>query len=253
MAIAKEEVLNILGLEATDETSAIAEAIINAFTKDFEDEKTKILLNKEEIKNEKKEETKKRQALEEQNKQLSEKLGQMQKQLDDNSPDAVKKIYESQLDDAKKVFDAKYKELEDKYKVSEQTNATLKKSQHRLTCMEQFNKAIAAHGNDVAADSLDDFALFVLGPDCCKFAERSLGEGNTAIVTSEGQTIDSAVKAALETNFGKSCRLFKSSGGGAEGGARGGSSGDKTISRSEFDAKDPSEKAKLMAEHYRIV
>lgn len=253
MAIAKEQVLEILGIEASEDNDVKANAIIDAFTKDFEEEKTKILLNKEEIKNEKKEETRKRQALEEQNKQLNEKLGQMQKQLDDNSPDAVKKIYESQLDDAKKVFDAKFKELEGKYEASQNENVTLKKSQHRLTCMEQFNKAIAAHGNDVAPDSLDDFALFVLGPDCCKFAERSLGEGNTAIVTSEGQTIDSAVKAALETNFGKSCRLFKSSGGGAEGGARGGSSGDKTITRSEFDAKDPSEKSRLMAEHYRIV
>ena len=62
MAIAKEEVLNILGLEATEETSAKADAIISAFTKDFEEEKTKILLNKEEIKNEKKEETKKMRA-----------------------------------------------------------------------------------------------------------------------------------------------------------------------------------------------
>ena len=177
----------------------------------------------------------------------------MQKQLDDNSPDAVKKIYESQLDDAKKVFDTQFKELQDKYEAVVNKNTELTKSQHRLTCMEQFNKAIAAHGNDVAPDSLDDFALFVLGPDCCKFAERSLGEGNTAIVTSEGQTIDSAVKAALETNFGKSCRMFKSSGGGAEGGARTGSGGDKTLTRSEFDAKSPSERSRLMAEGYRIV
>lgn len=253
MAIEKEQVLGILGVESSEDADAKAAALIDAFTKDFEEEKTKILLNKEEIKAEKKEETKKRQAAEAEANALKSKVEQMQKQLEESSPESTQKFYESQLADAKKVYEAQLTKLKADYENSQTEVTELKKSQHRLTCMEQFNKAIATYGKDVAPDSLDDFALFVLGPECCKFTNKPIGEGAFAIVTNEGQTIDSAVKAALETNFGKSCRVFKSSGGGAEGGARTGSSGDKTLTRSEFDAKSPAEKSRLMSEGYRIV
>ena len=47
--------------------------------------------------------------------------------------------------------------------------------------------------------------------------------------------------------------MFKNSGGGAEGGTRGSSNGDKTISRSEFDAMSPYDRSKLMADGFRIV
>jgi hypothetical protein len=249
MGIEKEQVLEILNGEADAEAKAIT--LIDAFTKSFDEEKTKILLNKEDIKNEKKAEIEKRKAAEAENTALKEQVKTLQEQLTVNSPDEVKKFYESKLADQTKVFDGKLADLNKTLELSQQENESLKKVQHRMTCMEQFNKAIT--GKNISPDCVNDFSMYVLGPDCCKFAERSLGEAGSAILTNEGQTIESAVQAALETSFGKACVMFKNSGGGAEGGTRGSSNGDKTISRSEFDAMSPYDRSKLMADGFRIV
>lgn len=249
MAIEKEQVLEILNGES--ELDVKAETLIEVFTKDFETEKTKILVNKEAIKNEKKEEIEKRHAVEAERDSLKKQISSLQEQVAASDPEGIRKIYEKDLEDERNVFNGQLKELQAQLDASNSRCKELEQVQHKMACMDQFNKAIV--GKNVASDMVNDFAMFVLGPDCCKFAERSLGEGKTAIVTNEGQTIESAVKAALETTFGKACTQFMSSGGGAEGGTRTHSQGDKTISRSEFDSKSGYEKAELMKNGFRIV
>lgn len=249
MGIEKEQVLEILNGEADAEAKATT--LIDAFTKSFDEEKTKILLNKEDIKNEKKAEIEKRKVAEAENTALKEQVKTLQEQLTANSPEEVKKFYESKILDQTKVFDGQLAELKNQYESSQKENLELKKVQHHMACMEQFNKAIV--GKNISPDAINDFSMFVLGPDCCKFAERSLGESGSAILTSEGQTIESAVQAALETSFGKACVVLKNSGGGAEGGARNPSGGDKIITRSEFDAKNAFEKSELMKQGFKIV
>ena len=249
MAIEKEQVLEILNGDADAEAKATS--LLETFNKDFEEEKTRILLNKEEIKNEKKAEIEKRHAVEAERDNLLKQVNTLQEQVKANDPEGIRKVYEKNLEEQQSVFNGQLKDLQSQLDAEKQKSAELMKVQHKMNCMDQFNKAIV--GKNIAPDMVNDFAMFVLGPDCYKFAERSLGEGNTAIVTNEGQTIESAVKAALETTFGKACTQFVSSGGGAEGGARSSSSGDKTISRSEFEAKTGFEKTQLMQNGYRIV
>lgn len=249
MAIELNQVTEVLNGEA--EAEAKANTILEMFTKDFEDEKNRILLNKEQIKNEKTEEINKRHAVEKERDSLKEQVTSLQDQLSKNDPEGIKQIYEKNLEEQKGIFNGQLKELQGQLEAEKAKSAELLKVQHKMNCMDQFNKAIV--GKNIASDMVNDFAMMVLGPDCCKFSERSLGEGNTAIVTNEGQTIESAVKAALETTFGKACVQFSSSGGGAEGGARSGNSGDKTITRSEFDSKSSFEKAELMKNGFRIV
>ncbi len=81
--------------------------------------------------------------------------------------------------------------------------------------MQEFNKAII--GKNIDPTALEDFANYVMGFECSKFDERSIGEGKTILATKDGQTIEGAVKAALETNFGKRCVSLNVSGGGAVG------------------------------------
>lgn len=249
MAIEKEQVLEILNGES--ELDVKAETLIEAFTKDFETEKTKILVNKEAIKNEKKEEIEKRHAVEAERDNLKKQISSLQEQVAASDPEGIRKIYEKDLEDERNIFNGQLKELQTQLEASNVRCKELEQVQHKMACMDQFNKAIV--GKNVASDMVNDFAMFVLGPDCCKFAERSLGEGKTAIVTNEGQTIESAVKAALETTFGKACVQFASSGSGAEGATRTSQNGDKTISRSEFDAADAYKRSQLMQQGYRIV
>lgn len=249
MAIEKEQVLEILNGEADAETKAAT--LLETFNKDFNEEKTKILLNKEQIKNEKKEEMEKKHAAEEKVRTLETQLKSAQEQLAKNQPEEITKFYDQKMADQEKVFNGQLATLQTQLDSVNKEKEELMKVQHKMACMDQFNKAII--GKNIAPDMINDFSMFVLGPDCCKFAERSLGEAGKQILTTEGQTIESAVKAALETTFGKACTQFMSSGGGAEGGTRTHSQGDKTISRSEFDAKSGYEKAELMKNGFRIV
>lgn len=249
MAIEQTKIVEILNGEADAE--AKANSLLDLFNKDTEEQLTKVKLNREEIKKEKTQEIEKRHAIETELENTRTQLKQAQEQLTKNSPEEMEKFYNSKLADQEKVFTGQLSDLKAKLEESQNKCMDLEKVQFRSSCMEQFNKAIV--GKNISPDMLENFSLVVLGPDCCKFAERSLGEGKTAIVTNEGQTIESAVKAALETSFGKACVAFTSTGGGAEGGASSGKSSDKTITRSEFESKSQFEKMQLMKDGFRIV
>lgn len=216
MAIEKEQLINFLNGEG--EVDAKAESLIEMFTKSFEEEKTKILLNKEDIKKEKTEEINKRHAVEEERNKLSEQVKQLQEQLKATSPEQIQQVYEKQLADAKQIFDKDITEMKAKLEVSEKTIASLNQEKFKLSCMEEFNKAIA--GKDIDPAGLADLSLLVMGPDCYKFSKRSLGEGQEVIVDSEGRTVKAALDAYLETNMGKRFVVMNMTGGGAEGGSK---------------------------------
>lgn len=216
MAIEKNTLINFLNGEG--EAEAKAEALLEMFTKDFEEEKTRILLNKEDIKKEKTDEINKRHAVEDERNKLQEQLKSLQEQLKANSPEQIQQVYEKQLADAKQIFDKDLLEIKTKLEVSEKQVASLNQEKFKLSCMEDFNKALS--GKNVDPNGIADLSLLVMGPDCCKFTKRSLGEGQDVTVDSEGRTIKAAVDAFLDTNMGKRFVVVNTSGGGAEGGSK---------------------------------
>lgn len=217
--IDKAKVVEVFNGEG--EVDAKAQVLLDMFKKDMDEQINGLLVNKEEILKEKREEADKRKKSEEALVSLKNKMKELEGQLEKNSPDEIKKIYESKLADNDKIYNGKVSELSATIDLQKQQITELKRVQLQLACMEEFNKAIAKKNID--PDAVNDFKDYVLGFDCCKFSERSLGKdaaGNekTTICTGTGQTIESAVNAALETSFGKRCTLVNSSGGGAEGG-----------------------------------
>lgn len=217
MAIEKTQLLNILNGDA--EAEAKADSLLEMIQKDFDEQTTKLKLNREQIKDEKTEEINKRHAVEKERDELSAQLAALQEKLKSNSPEELQKVYETQLQDAKKVFDSQLADVKAKLDESEKNVASLNQEKFKLSCLEEFNKAIT--GKNVASDAVQDLARYVLGDNCSKFSKRSLGDGNEVIVTEDGQTVKNVLEDVLNnTTFGKRCVVVNTSGGGAEGGSK---------------------------------
>ena len=246
MAIEKDAVMQILG--SGSDSNKMADDLLKLYNEETQG----LLINSERLKNEKEQEKAKRKSFEEQYNAALQKNSDLEKQLSDASPDKIKTLYDTKIEEQKGVYEGKLsdlnKELETKIKKIE----ALEHSQFKLECMEAFNKAIA--DKNIASDCAAQFADFVLGQNCSYFSKQATGSDSFVIADKDGHSIDSAVKKALETSFGKCCVVVKSSGGGAEGGTRGTqpNTTGKVISRTEFDALSPVEKSKYMSEGYRI-
>lgn len=219
MAIEKSQLLGILNKEADAE--AKADSLLEMIKKDFEEQQTKILVNREQIKKEKTEEINKRHAAEKAKEELESQLKVLQEKLKANNPTEIQKVYETQLQDAKKVYETKVTELQSNLNLRDKEINDLKQEKFKLSCMEEFNKAIA--DKNVAPDAVQDLSRYVLGDNCSKFSLRSLGEGNgNVIVTEDMKTIKNVLEDVLNnTTFGKRCVVVNTSGGGAEGGSKG--------------------------------
>jgi len=248
MAIEKDQLVEILNAEG--DVDAKAEKLMEVIKTDTDYQLNAILINKEQILQEKRESEAKRKALEEEKTSYLDKIKTLEKQVSDNSPDEIKKVYESKLSEATNVHEKKMQEMNAEIAGYKDKISNLEKARLRLDCMGEFNKAIA--GKNIAPDAMQDFADYVLGNDCCKFDYRPIGEGKNVIATADGVQIQSAVNAALETSFGKRCVVFNSTGGNAEGADRTVTRDGKTIARAQFESLDPYERNRLMSEGYTI-
>lgn len=219
MAVEKDKLMEVLNGEG--EVSNKADSILNLFNEDFEEQFTAIKLNREAIKEEKKQEIAKKHALEEQLQLMKEENAKLNKQLKDASPDEVQKIYDQKLQDAQNVFESRIAEMKNTDETQKNRIRELESIQLQYECEQEFNKAIA--GKNIAPDSLSDFKEFVLGHECVKFSRKPYGEGQTILATKDGLTIKQATENACNTTFGKNCMLSNSFGGGAEGGIKVGS------------------------------
>ena len=240
MAIEKDKLLEIINNSEAD-AEARADTLLKLVNEDMESQLSAIKINREAIKNEKTEETAKRKAAEEQAQSFKEQMEQLKKQLEASSPDEVKKVYEQQMQDAANIHEKKVSDLNELINAQKGRIAELEKSQLKLQCMEEFNKSIV--DKHISPDVINEFADFVLGQDCYKFDNRPIGEGKTVLATKDGLTIENAVKAALETSFGKRCVTVSSSGGGAEGGAKA-----TTTTNNPFITGNITEQARLYRE-----
>lgn len=209
MALEKNQLVEIMNGDGDAE--AKAQALMDLMNNNI----NPILLNKEQILEEKRQENAKRKKAEEDLVALQGKYTELEQRAKANDPGELEKVYQKQLEDANAILQRNKNDYETSLNSYKEQIEGLKKSQKNLNCMQEFNKAIA--GKNIDPDAIEDFANYVLGFECSKFDERPIGEGKTILATREGQTIDGAVKAALETNFGKRCVAFGTSGGGAVG------------------------------------
>ena len=193
MALEKDQLVEIMNGDGDAE--AKAQALMDLMNNNI----NPILLNKEQILKEKREENEKRKQAEADLSDLQKKYAELESRAKANDPAELEKIYQRQLEDANAILQKNKNEYEASLNDYKGQIETLRKSQKNLNCMQEFNKAIA--GKNIDPDAMQDFADFVMGFDCSKFDERPIGEGKTILATKEGQTIDGAVKAALETNF----------------------------------------------------
>lgn len=231
MAITKEQLIEVLNGES--ETDKKAEALMQMYGNDFEEQFTAIKLNREAIKEEKKQEIAKRHALEEQFSELKSENEKLNKQLKDASPEEVQKIYDQKMQDAVNIYEKRLLEAQSVSETQKSRIKELENIQRNFECEQEFNKAIV--GKNIAPDSLEDFKMYVLGPDCCKFSRKPYGEGQTILATKDGLTIKQVADAACNTTFGKACILANSFGGGAEGGSKTGSSTNNPFKKETFN------------------
>ncbi|MBQ0112631.1 MAG: hypothetical protein KBT03_05840 [Bacteroidales bacterium] len=244
MAIESEKIIEVISKEG--EAAAKAEELLGLFNEDTKAQLNAVLMHKEQIISEKRDSEAKRKALEEQFNSLKEANEKLSKQLEAASPDEVKKVYDQKLTETANVYEKKIAELTgvlDSYKskVSE-----MERVQLNLECMKEFNKAL--EGKHVDPDAIQNLADFTMGPNCCYFDYRPVGEGKSIIATKNGETIKQAVEAVLTTSFGKRCIVSKSSGGGAEGGA---SSFDQS-QNNPFKTKNLTEQGNLFRENREL-
>ena len=216
MAIEKDKLMELLNSE--DAAEKKADSLLEMFNSDVEAQLTAIKLNREQIKEEKKQEMAKKQALAEQLETIKEENAKLTKQLADASPEAVQQIWEKKLQDAANVYEKKALEMQEVNDAQKTRIQELETIQLIHECEQEFNKAIV--GKNIAPDALQDFKDYVLGFECCKFSRKPYGEGKTILATNDGLTIKQVTENACNSTFGKNCMLNDSFGGGAEGGAK---------------------------------
>lgn len=240
MAIEKDKLAGILNGDGSVEEKT--ETLSKLIDEDFNSQLNAIKINREEIKEEKKQEAAKRKAAEEQLASLKEKTEKLEEALKNNDTESVKKVYDRQMQEQANVYENKLLELTNSLASYKEQITQLENTQLRFEIMKEFNKVIK--DKNIASDAVDEFAEFVLGADCNKFNRKPLGDGKTMFATKDGVSIESAVKRALETTFGKRCINVSSSGGNAEGALK-----STTLTSNPFKTKNITEQMRLYKEN----
>lgn len=234
----KEAVEKILA--GQEEVGQKVDALFSLYNEDLNGLK----MNRDDLKKEKEAVEAKNAELVAENAKSAEDFAKLQKQLEANSPDEIKKAYEQ-----------KQAELESSYKgVLEQRDTSIKdlteklavsqKNEHSLKCMQDFNKATA--GFDIEPSSRDYLFTAIYGQDGGNFSERDLGNG-LQLIDKNGHTGEGAVRAFLNTDFGKKFIKNLSSGGGA--GTDGNKTNSQVINPFKKETFNLSEQGRLLREN----
>lgn len=174
-------------------------------------------------------------------KSYTDKISTLEGQLAKNSPEEHKKYYDAQLENKTKEFNAKYDELKaerDFYKTSHikrMQDDAVAQGIKDLQFVNDFRKK--SFINNVLMDN--DF-------------EAKEIDGQTVFINKHNKTLQDALKDYATTAEGKDCLKPLTSGGGARGGTSG-NTGAKALSREEFEALDPTEKAQFFAKGGKLI
>ena len=175
----------------------------------------------------------------------AEDFAQLQKQLEANSPDEIKKAYEQKQSELENSYKGVLAEKDTSIKSLTEQLAVAHKNEHSLKCVQDFNKATT--GFDIEPSSRDFLFNAIYGQDGGNFSERDLGNG-LQLINKDGQTGEGAVRAFLNTDFGKKFLKNLSSGGGAGTNGNGGGSKGPVINPFKKETWNLSEQAKLLRE-----
>jgi len=177
------------------------------------------------------------------NAKSAEDFAKLQKQLEANSPDEIKKAYEQKQAELESSYKGVLVEKDNSIKDLTEKLALSQKNEHSLKCMQDFNKATA--GFDIEPSSRDYLFAAIYGQDGSNFSERDLGNG-LQLIDKNGHTGEGAVRAFLNTDFGKKFIKNLSSGGGA--GTDGGKTNSQVINPFKKETFNLSEQARLFKE-----
>lgn len=174
----------------------------------------------------------------------AEDFAQLQKQLEANSPDEIKKAYEQKQSELESSYKGVLEQKETSIKTLTEQLEVAHKNEHSLKCVQDFNKATT--GFDIEPSSRDFLFNAIYGQDGGNFSERDLGNG-LQLINKDGQTGEGAVRAFLNTDFGKKFLKNLSSGGGAGTNGNGGS-GKSVVNPWKKETLNLTEQARLLRE-----
>lgn len=234
----KEAVEKILA--GQEEVGQKVDALFSLYNEDLNGLK----LNRDDLKKEKEAAEAKVKDLTETNAKIAEDSAALQKKLEANSPDEIKKAYEQKQSELEGSYKGVLAEKDASIKSLTEQLATAQKNEHSLKCVQDFNKATS--GFDIEPSSRDFLFNAIYGQDGGNFTERDLGNG-LQLINKDGQTGEGAVRAFLNTDFGKKFLKNLSSGGGAGTGGQGGQK--QVVNPFKKETFNLTEQARLLREN----
>jgi hypothetical protein len=170
---------------------------------------------------------------------------QLKKQLEEKNPEKIKDFYTSEIDKTKKTYEGAITERDKTINEYKAAIDNLSKFKHTVQVNNVFDEAAKDKNIDTSAYSF--LRSTVVGKDGENFSATPI-DGKDVYMSSNGKTVDVALKEFLDTPTGKRFLVSGNSGGGGPGGRGGSGNGDLT--HEEWAKKSPSEKAKYSSEHH---
>ena len=207
MVFTKEAVEQILAVQ-DDGNEKKVESLLALYEEDLNG----LRMNRDELKKEKQAFQAKVEELTAANQKGAEDYAALQKQLEANSPDEIKKAYEQKQGELESQYKGVLEGKETAIKKLTEDLAISRQNEHKLNCMQAFNKASEKY--DIEPSSREYLFNSVFGPNGSNFSVQNFGEGDQ-LLNKDGQTVDIALRKFLDTDFGKKFIRNLSSGGGA--------------------------------------
>ena len=233
----KEAVEKILA--GQEEAGTKVDALFSLYNEDLNGLK----INRDDLKKEKEAVEAKVAELTAHSAKVAEDYAELQKKLEANSPDEIKKAYEQKQAELENSYKGVLAERETSIKTLTEQLAVAQKNEHSLKCVQDFNKA--TQGFDIEPTSRDFLFNSIYGQDGGNFSERDLGNG-LQLINKDGQTGEGAIRAFLNTDFGKKFLKNLSSGGGA--GTSGTGGGQSVVNPFKKETFNLTEQARLYRE-----
>ena len=207
MVFTKEAVEQILAVQ-DDGIEKKVEGLLSLYNEDLNG----IKMNRDDLKKEKQAAQAKAEELEAANAKMAEDYAALQKQLEANSPDEIKKAYEQKQQELEGTYKGVLEGKDTAIKTLTEDLAKSRASEHKLFCLQAFNKATEKY--DIEPSSREYLFDSVFGQSGSNFSVQNFGEGDQ-LLNKDGQTVDIALRKFLDTDFGKKFIRNLSSGGGA--------------------------------------
>lgn len=239
------EKINAIKPEGFDD--AQWEELANKFNEVHETEVFALKANSQKLKEEKTEAVNKFRNADASNKEYLEKISVLEEQIKTGDSSA-QKVFEEKTKELEKQYQGMIAEKDTQIQGLTEQNAVLELFKHERNCIEEFD--IAIKDKNLDPQSLTFVRDFILGKNGENFIPTRISDTQSVLATKDGKTVEAKVNDFLASETGKKFILSGNFGGGAVGSQS--SRGSATITRAEFEALSPMEKA-AAAQKYKIV